>query len=116
VSFQVSVQQKKAVIILFVIVAAFAWSYRLYLDEFYYANAPRGPVPAEGRIRREIIHHGAHVFLTQRELFNFNVLFPSISIGSVLIAGLLSMRWKLFCFQKDFKGGDLFSWFRKKKT
>ena len=111
-----SVQQKKAVIILFVIVAAFAWSYRLYLDEFYYANAPRGPVPAEGRIRREIIHHGAHVFLTQRELFNFNVLFPSISIGSVLIAGLLSLRWKLFGFSKDFKSVGFFRFRKNKKT
>jgi len=42
-----------------------------YLDGFYYENAPREPAPAEGRIHPEVIHHGAHVFLTKRELLQF---------------------------------------------
>jgi hypothetical protein len=109
------VQLQKAAIIVLVIVAASFWGYELYLDSFYYEYAPRESVPAEGRIHPKVVHHGAHVFLTQRELFNFNVLFPSISIGSILIAGLLSMRWQMFGFTKDFKGADLFSWFRKNR-
>jgi len=48
-------------------------------------------------------------------VFNFDVLFPSIWIGSVLIAGLLAMRWKQFGFKKDFKGVDFFYFFRKNK-
>ena len=36
---------------------------------------------------------GAKVFLTEQELFNLNVPFPSLSIGSFLIAGLLDLRW-----------------------
>jgi hypothetical protein len=91
------------------------WSYILYLDSFYYQNAPREPIPVEERIHPKVVHHGAHVFLTEREVFNFDVLFPSISIGSVLIAGLLAMRWKQFGFKKDFKSVDFFYFFRKNK-
>jgi hypothetical protein len=109
------VQMQKTVIIVLMLVAAAFWGHVLYLDSFYYQNAPREPVPAEGRIHPRVIHHGAHVFLTEREVFNFDVLFPSISIGSVLIAGLLAMRWKQFGFTKDFKGADLFSFCRKNK-
>ena len=114
-SIQILLQLQKAIIIGLLVIAAAFWGFGLYLDGFYYENAPREPVLAEGRIHPEVIHHGTHVFLTERELFNFNVLLPSISIGSVLIAGLLSMRWKLFGFTKDFKGVDFFSWFRKNK-
>jgi len=109
------VNLQKAVIIVLMLVAAVFWSYELYLDGFYYENAPREAVAAEGRVHPKVVHHGAHVFLTERELFNFDVLFPSISIGSVLIAGVLAMRWKHFSFAKDVKGADLFSVFRKKK-
>jgi hypothetical protein len=109
------VQLQKAVIIALMLVAAVFWRYELYLDGFYYQNAPREAVVAEGRIHPKVVHHGAHVFLTEGELFNFDVLFPSISIGSVLIAGVLSMRWKQFSFAKNVKGADLFASFRKKK-
>jgi hypothetical protein len=115
VSIQILLPLKKVIIIGLLVIAAVFWGFGLYLDGFYYENAPREPVLAEGRIHPEVIHHGTHVFLTERELFKFNVLFPSISIGSVMIAGLLSMRWKLFGFTKDFKGVDFFSWFRKNK-
>lgn len=96
------------------ILAAAFWSYGLYLDDFYYENAPQEPVPAEGRIHPKFIHHyGTRVFLNDQEMFNFYVLFPSISISSVLIAGLLDMRWKHFLFNKDFEGADPFAWLRK---
>ena len=109
-------QLQKAIIIGLLVIAAAFWGFGLYLDGFYYKNAPREPVLAEGRIHPEVIHHGTHVFLTERELFNFNVLFPSISIGSVLIAGLLSLRWKLFGFSKDFKSVGFFRFRKNKKT
>jgi len=106
---------QKAVVILLILVAAAFWSYNLYLDSFYYENAPREPIPVEGRIHPKVIHHGTHVFLTEREVFNFDVLFPSISIGSVLIAGLLAIRWKQFNFTAHFKKTDLSSFFKKNK-
>jgi len=109
-------QLQKAIIIGLLVIAAAFWGFGLCLDGFYYKNAPREPVLAEGRIHPEVIHHGTHVFLTERELFNFNVLFPSISIGSVLIAGLLSLRWKLFGFSKDFKSVGFFRFRKNKKT
>jgi hypothetical protein len=106
--------QKLLIILLFVVAAAF-WGYFIYLDSFYYENAPREELTAQGRVHPQFVHHGAKVFLTEQELFNFEVLFPSISIGSVLIAGLLDLRWKHFIFTKDFKGADPFSWLRRKK-
>jgi hypothetical protein len=109
------VQVQRAIIVAFVLLAAVFWFYALYLDSFYYQNAPREAVPVEGRVHLKIIHHGARVFLTEREVFNFDVLFPSISIGSVLIAGLLALRWKQFSFTNASKGADLFSFFRKNK-
>jgi hypothetical protein len=96
-------------------VAAAFWVYDIYLDGYYFQNAPRQPIAAEGRIYPRVVHHGAHVFLTEREKFNYDVVHPSISIGAILIAGLLSLRWKLFGFTKDYKGVDFFYSFRKKK-
>lgn len=110
-----AVRIKKSLIILFVVIAALFWSYIIHLNGFYYENAPREAVAGEGRVYPKFIHHGAKVFLTKREAFNFEVLFPSISIGSFLIAGLLDLRWKLFVFTKDFKAADPFSWLRRRK-
>ena len=114
-SHRILIQIQRGLIIVLMLVAAAFWSYILYLDSFYYQNAPREPIPVEERIHPKVVHHGAHVFLTEREVFNFDVLFPSISIGSVLIAGLLAMRWKQFGFKKDFKAVDFFYFFRKNK-
>ena len=111
----ISVRLQKTLTIALMVLAAVFWGYGMYLDSFYYENAPREPIPAEGRIHPIVIHHGADVFLTRREIFNFRVLFPSIAIGSVLIAGLLYLRWRLFVFTKNFKAADPFSWLRKKK-
>ena len=99
--------QRLLIILLFLVAAAF-WSYIIYLDGFYYENAPREALIAQGRVHPRFVHHGAKVFLTEQELFNFDVLFPSISIAGVLIAGLLDLRWKHFVFRKDLKGADHF--------
>ena len=109
------VQLQRLLIILLFLVATVFWSYAIYLDGFYYENAPREALIGEGRVHPRFVHHGTKVFLTEQELFNLDVLFPSISIGSVLIAGLLDLRWKRFIFTKHFKGADPFSWLRGKK-
>lgn len=106
--------QKLLIILLFVVAAAFC-SYIFYLDSFYFENAPREALTAQGRVHPQFIHHGTKIFLTEQEAFNFKVLFPSNSIGSFLIAGLLDLRWKHFMFTKDFKGADPSSWLRRKK-
>ncbi len=106
--------QKLLIILLFVVAVAF-FSYIASLDNFYYENAPREALTAQGRVHPKFVHHGTKVFLTEQEAFNFEVLYPSISIGSVLIAGLLDLRWQHFMFTKDFKGADPFSWLRRKK-
>ena len=87
-----AVRFQKILIILFIVLAAAFWASLIYLDSFYYENAPREAFAAQGRVHPEFVHHGAKVFLTEQELFNFKVLIPSISIGSVLIAGLLDLR------------------------
>ena len=90
------VRLQKLLIILFFVVAVAFFSYIAYLDNFYYENAPREALSAQGRVHPQFVHHGAKVFLTEQELFNFEVLFPTISIGSAAIAGLLALRRKLF--------------------
>lgn len=109
------VRLQQFLIILLVVIAAAFWNYVIYLDRFYYENAPREPLATEGRVHLKMVHHGTKVFLTDQEIFNFDVLFPSVAIGSILIAGLLDLRWKLFVFTKDFQGRDAFSWLRKRK-
>lgn len=92
---------RKSVIVFFFGIAVATFVHELYLDDYYHVNGPSQPVAAEGRIYRRVVHHGTVVFLTERELFNLNVLFPSISIGSVLIGGLFALRWKLFGVDKQ---------------
>jgi len=92
---------QKALILFCFGVAAVAFVYQLYLDNYYHLNAPRQPIPAEGRIYLEYVHHGSRVFLTKREQFDMDVLFPSVAIGSVLVGGLFALRWKLFGAEKQ---------------
>jgi len=110
-----AVRVQKLLIILLIAVAIAFWCAVIYLDSFYYQNAPREAVTAQGRTHPQVVHHGTIIFLTEQEVFNFEVLFPSISIGSVLVAGLLDLHWKHFVFTKDFKGADPFSWLRRQK-
>jgi len=92
---------RKAVVLFFFSVAVAFFVYGLYLDNYYNLNGPRQPVPTEGRVYRQFVHHGSEVFLTKREQLNLDVVFPSIEIGSVLIGGLFALRWKLFGAHKQ---------------
>jgi len=91
----------KVLILFFFGVAAVAFLYQLYLDNYYHLNAPPQPIPAEGRIYPEYVHHGSRVFLTKWEQFDMDVLLPSVAIGSVLVGGLFALRWKLFGADKQ---------------
>jgi hypothetical protein len=95
---------RKSLIVIFFGIAVATFVYELYLDNYYSVNGPSQAMAAEGRIYRRVVHHGTVVFLTERELFNLNVLFPSISIGSVLIGGLFALRWRLFGANKQKPG------------
>ena len=98
----VSVRMLQKIATLFFFGAAcLVFIYLLYLDNYYHLNGAREPVPTEGKIYREFVHHGSQVFLTKREQLNLDVVFPSIAIGSVLIGGLLALRWKLFGADKQ---------------
>jgi hypothetical protein len=57
---------QKGLILFFFGIAVAAFVYQLYLDNYYHLNGAREPVPAEGRIYREFVHHGSQVFLTKR--------------------------------------------------
>lgn len=106
---------QKFLIIAIMVLAAALWSWMIYLDGFYCEYGATTPSVAEGRIYSRNVCHGGQVFLTEKEKFNLNVLYPSISIGSVLIAGLLDLRWKHFAFKQDSQGTDFFYWFKNKK-
>ena len=106
--------QKSLIITLMLIAAAF-WSWWIYLDGFYCEHGATTASAAEGRVYPKKVCHGWQVFLTEKEKFNLVVLHPSIFIGSVLIAGLLDMRWKHFYFAKDFHSAELFHWLRRNK-
>ena len=67
---------QKVAILFFFGIAVFAFVYLLYLDNYYHLNGAREPVPAEGKIYREFVHHGSQVFLTRREQLNLDVIFP----------------------------------------
>jgi hypothetical protein len=105
--------QKSLIIALMLIAAAF-WGWWMYLDHFYCQHGATTASAAEGRVYPKKVCHGWQVFLTEREEFNLVVLYPSIFVGSVLIAGLLDMRWKHFYFAKNFQGAQRFYWQRRK--
>ncbi|HKR60503.1 MAG TPA: hypothetical protein VJS64_12280 [Pyrinomonadaceae bacterium] len=106
---------QKSLIVGLILVAVAYWNWCIYLDSYYYEHGATTPSVAEGRIYPMKVHHGWQVFLTKKEKFNLEVFYPSICLGSFLIAGLLDLRWKHFAFKRDVQGVDLFYWFRKNK-
>jgi len=87
---------QKTLTVAFLAIAVSCFVYTLYLDNYYGVNGATKPEPTEGRIYPKTLHHGVHVFMTKGEKFRFDVVLPSVSIGSFLIAALLNMRWKHF--------------------
>jgi hypothetical protein len=87
---------QKTLIVTFLAIAVSCFACILYLDNYYGVNGATKPEPNEGRIYPKTLHHGVHVFMTKGEKFRFDVVLPSVSIGSFLIAALLNMRWKRF--------------------
>lgn len=106
---------QKFLIVSFLLIAFACWARWIFLDSYYYQHGATSTSVAEGRIYPKKVHHGWQVFLTRKEKFNLDVLYPSIFFGSVLIAGLLDLRWKHFYFRKDSHGMDLFYWFKGNK-
>jgi hypothetical protein len=54
-------------------------------------------------------------FVTDKEKFNLDVLYPSLPLVCILIAGLLDKHWKHFYFARDSHRADLISPITKKK-
>lgn len=91
---------QKLLIMAVVLIAAAFWGWSIYLDGFYCKYGATTAVTAEGRVYPRKVCHGSQVFLTKEEKFDLDVLYPSVSFGSILIAGLLDQRWKHFVFKK----------------
>ena len=104
---------QKVLIIAFMLIAAAFFSWSIYLDSYYCEYGATTPTVEEGRVYPRKVCHGRQVFMTRKEKFNLDVLYPSISIGSVLLAGLLDLRWKHFAFKRGVQGRDLLNWFRR---
>ena len=104
---------QKVLIIAFMLIAAAFFSWSIYLDSYYCEYGATTPMVEEGRVYPRKVCHGRQVFMTRKEKFNLDVLYPSISIGSVLFAGLLDLRWKHFAFKRGVQSRDLLNWFRR---
>jgi hypothetical protein len=104
---------QKVSIIGFMLIGAAVCSWSIYLDSYYCEYGATTTVVGEGRVYARKVCHGRQVFMTEKEKFNLDVLFPSISIASVLIAGLLDLRWKHFAFKRNIQGRDLLNRFRR---
>jgi len=87
---------QKILIVTLLAIAIGCFFCSLYLDNYYGVNGALKPDPTAGRIYPKILHHGVHVFMTKEEKFQFDVVLPSVCIGSFFIAALLNMRWKHF--------------------
>ena len=104
---------QKVLTIAFLVIAAAFCSWSIYLDSYYCEYGATTTTVEEGRVYARKVCHGRQVFMTAKEKFNLDVLYPSISIGSVLVAGLLDLRWKHFAFKRDVQGRNLLNWFRR---
>ena len=72
----------------------------MYLDAYYYSNAPRVAEITRGAVIPAHIHHGAKVFLTERQWRYFgsptgNAIQVLIFIGAAVLGALLNRRWKV---------------------
>jgi hypothetical protein len=72
----------------------------IYLDGYYYANAPRREDRARGAVIPVTVHHGARVFLTQDEWGHFEsptafAIQMVVFGGAAAAASVLNRRWKI---------------------
>jgi hypothetical protein len=86
---------RKAIVLTCGILAFLALNGLWYLDFYYYAYSPRAPVPTEGRIYSDSVHHGTRVYLTECEYLSFRLLLP-LCIAFGLLAAYLHSRWQPF--------------------
>ena len=62
------------------------------LDSVYFETRPRSPLPEEGRVYPEYVHHGALVYLTKLEKLQYE--YSSVVVVVLFGAGaLLHRRW-----------------------
>jgi hypothetical protein len=62
------------------------------LDTTYSETRPRSPRPEEGRVYPEYVHHGALVYLTQMEKFEYEFA-PAVCAVLFGAGALLHRRW-----------------------
>jgi hypothetical protein len=72
----------------------------IYLDGYYYANAPRREDRARGAVIPVTVHHGARVFLTSDEWGRFEspaamAIQMVVFVGAAAAASVLNRRWKI---------------------
>jgi hypothetical protein len=78
----------------------------IYLDNYYYASAPRARDPARGAVMAVNVHHGTTVFLTDEEWRCFEsptaiaVQCTAFLLGAAA-ASVLNRRWKLLRNSRD---------------
>jgi hypothetical protein len=72
----------------------------IYLDGYYYANAPRREDRVRGAVIPVTVHHGARVFLTPDEWGRFEsptaiAIQMVVFAGAAAVASVLNRRWKI---------------------
>jgi hypothetical protein len=86
-------RRQRVVLVSCGLIVVFSVTSLWYLDFYYYAYGSRMPLPAEGRIYLEWVHHGTEVYLTQQEYLPFKIL-PTLCGILTLLAAVLLIRWK----------------------
>jgi hypothetical protein len=87
--------KRKSILILLTSLSFTILACRVNLDFDYAASRPREPRPAEGRTYGIWVHHGDHVYLTQREYWVMDQ-WQWPFLGFFFRAFFLNRRWHVF--------------------
>jgi hypothetical protein len=86
---------KKSIALSLMISGVALFLYSLYLEDYYFQNAPREPDFASGQVVAYVVHHGTTVFLTEKEMDTKKSAFY-FGIPIAMFGMLLTNFWKLW--------------------
>ena len=99
---------KKIIVMTLMISGVTIFLYSLYLEDYYYQNAPREPEIASGRVVAYVVHHGTKVFLTEQEMDTKKSVFY-FGIPIAMFGMLLTNFWKLWGTELLINGKKIFN-------
>jgi hypothetical protein len=99
---------KKVIVLTLMISGVALFLLSMYLEDYYFQNAPREPDSASGRVVAYVVRHGTKVFLTEKEMNTKKSLFY-FGIPIAMFGMLLTNLWRLWGTELLINGKKIFN-------